>query len=301
MYGPAGERQLPERELPWLSGYEGSKPVRVGNGASTQFQLDVYGEVLDVLHQARRYEIAPDDESWALQRVMLANLERRWREPDEGIWEVRGPRRHFTHSKVMAWVAMDRAVKAVEDFGREGEVERWRRVRDEIHAEVLERGYDEELGSFVQSYDSKRLDASLLTIPLFGFLPPDDPRVRGTLEAVRRELYRDGFVQRYAHDRETGSVDGLPPGEGAFFLCSFWFVDNLVLLGELEEACRLFDSLLALRNDLGLLSEEYDLAAGRLVGNFPQAFSHIGLINTALLLEKALQAQSEANVPTIAP
>jgi GH15 family glucan-1,4-alpha-glucosidase len=301
MYGPAGERQLPERELPWLSGYEGSKPVRVGNEASTQFQLDVYGEVLDVLHQARRRDIEPDDESWALQRVLLANLERRWREPDEGIWEVRGPRRHFTHSKVMAWVAMDRAVKAVEDFGRRGEVDRWRRVRDEIHAEVLERGYDAELGSFVQSYDSKRLDASLLTIPLFGFLPPDDPRVRGTLEAVRRELLRDGFVQRYAHDRETGNVDGLPPGEGAFFLCSFWFVDNLVLLGELEEACQMFDRLLALRNDLGLLSEEYDPEAKRLVGNFPQAFSHIGLINTALLLEKALQAQSEANVPTIAP
>ena len=288
MYGPAGERQLPERELPWLTGYEGSKPVRVGNGASTQFQLDVYGEVLDVLHQARRREIEPNDESWALQRVLLANLERRWREPDEGIWEVRGPRRHFTHSKVMAWVALDRAVKAVEDFGRQGEVERWRRVRDEIHAEVLERGYDEELGSFVQSYDSKRLDASLLTIPLFGFLPPDDPRVRGTLDAVRRELLRDGFVQRYAHDTTTGSVDGLPPGEGAFFLCSFWFVDNLVLLGELDEACEMFERLLALRNDLGLLSEEYDPRAGRLVGNFPQAFSHIGLVNTARLLEQAL-------------
>ena len=290
MYGPAGERRLPERELPWLHGYEGSKPVRVGNGASNQFQLDVYGEVMDVLHQARRRDIAPDDESWALQRVLLANLEQRWREPDEGIWEVRGPRRHFTHSKVMAWVAFDRAVKAVEDFGREGDVERWRRVRDEIHAEVLERGYDDELGSFVQSYDSKRLDASLLTIPLFGFLPPDDPRVRGTLEAVRRELLVDGFVQRYRHDDEVEDVDGLPPGEGAFFLCSFWFVDNLVLLGELDEACEMFERLLALRNDLGLLSEEYDPGLERLVGNFPQAFSHIGLINTALLLEKALAA-----------
>jgi len=290
MYGPAGERQLPERELPWLTGYEGSRPVRVGNGASNQFQLDVYGEVLDVLHQARRREVEPNDESWALQRVMLANLELRWREPDEGIWEVRGPCRHFTHSKVMAWVALDRAVKAVEDFGRQGEVERWRRVRDEIHAEVLERGYDDELGSFVQSYDSKRLDASLLTIPLFGFLPPDDPRVRGTLDAVRRELLRNGFVQRYAHDTETGSVDGLPPGEGTFFLCSFWFVDNLVLLGELDEACEMFERLLALRNDLGLLSEEYDPVAARLVGNFPQAFSHIGLVNTARLLEQALGA-----------
>jgi GH15 family glucan-1,4-alpha-glucosidase len=290
MYGPAGERRLPERELPWLAGYEGSKPVRVGNGASTQFQLDVYGEVLDVLHQARRREIDPDDQSWAIQRLMLANLERRWHEPDEGIWEVRGPQRHFTHSKVMAWVALDRGVKAVEDFGREGDAERWRRVRDEIHAEVLERGYDEELGSFVQSYDSKRLDASLLTIPLFGFLPPDDPRVRGTLEAVRRELLVDGFVQRYRHDEEVESVDGLPAGEGAFFLCSFWFVDNLVLLGELDEATEMFECLLALRNDLGLLSEEYDPKVKRLVGNFPQAFSHIGLINTALLLEKALAA-----------
>lgn len=288
MYGPAGERRLPEYELPWLAGYEGSKPVRIGNGASTQFQLDVYGEVLDVLHQARRRHIEADDYSWALQQVMLASLERRWREPDEGIWEVRGPRRHFTHSKVMAWVAMDRAVKAVEEFGRDGAVDRWRRVRDEIHAEVLEQGYDEELGSFVQSYGSKRLDASLLTIPLFGFLPPEDPRVRGTLEAVRRELLVDGFVQRYRHDEDGESVDGLPPGEGAFFLCSFWFVDNLVLLGELEEACEMFDKLLALRNDLGLLSEEYDVAGKRQVGNFPQAFSHIGLINTAILLDKAL-------------
>ncbi len=288
MYGPAGERRLSERELPWLTGYEGSKPVRVGNGASTQFQLDVYGEVMDVLHQARRREIESNDESWALQQVLLANLERRWQEPDEGIWEVRGPRRHFTHSKVMAWVAFDRAVKAVEDFDRTGKVERWRALRAEIHAEVLERGYNEELGTFVQYYGSRRVDASLLTIPLFGFLPPDDPRVRGTLEAVRRELLVDGFVQRYRHDEQVEDVDGLPPGEGAFFLCSFWFVDNLILLGELDEASEMFDRLLALRNDLGLLSEEYDPALRRLVGNFPQAFSHIGLINTALLLEKAL-------------
>jgi GH15 family glucan-1,4-alpha-glucosidase len=231
---------------------------------------------------------------------MLANLERRWHEPDEGIWEVRGPRRHFTHSKVMAWVAMDRGVKAVEDYGREGPVDRWRAVRDEIHAEVLARGYDEELGSFVQAYGSKRFDASLLTIPLFGFLPPDDPRVRGTLAAVRRELLVDGFVQRYRHDEEVEDVDGLPPGEGAFFLCSFWFVDNLVLLGELEEAEEMFERLLSLRNELGLLSEEYDPKLQRLVGNFPQAFSHIGLVNTALLLDKALQ-ESAAKDPTIAP
>jgi GH15 family glucan-1,4-alpha-glucosidase len=288
MYGAAGERRLSEFELPWLSGYEGSRPVRVGNGASTQFQLDVYGEIMDVLHEARRYGVEQDGDSWALQQVLLANLERRWREPDEGIWEVRGPRRHFTHSKVMAWVAMDRAVKAVEEHGLDGPVERWRRLRDEIHAEVLEQGWDAELGSFVQSYGSKRLDASLLTIPLVGFLPPDDPRVRGTLEAVRRELYRDGFVHRYAQDPDSDEVDGLPPGEGAFFLCSFWFVDNLALLGELDEAVTHFERLLALRNDLGLLSEEYDVEAGRLVGNFPQAFSHIGLVTTAMTLDAAL-------------
>ena len=287
MYGPAGERRLTEFELPWLDGYEGSRPVRVGNGASEQFQLDVYGEVLDVLYQARRRGLEADDTAWALVRHLLENLEERWREPDEGIWEVRGPRRHFTHSKVMAWVAFDRGLRLLDEFDRDGPAERWRRVRDEIRAEVLERGYDDELGSFVQSYDSTRLDASLLTIPLVGFLPPDDPRVVGTLEAVRRELLQDGFVRRYVHDEDVDTVDGLPPGEGAFFLCSFWFVDNLTLLGRLHEAVEMFERLLALRNDLGLLSEEYDPGAQRLVGNFPQAFSHIGLINTAMLLEDA--------------
>jgi len=291
MYGPAGERRLLELELPWLPGYEQSAPVRIGNGASNQFQLDVYGEVLDVLHQARTCRLERDEDSWALQRKLLQNLEQRWREPDEGIWEVRGPRRHFTHSKVMAWVAMDRGVKAVEEFDHEGPVDRWRESRDEIRTEVLERGFDQELNSFVQSYDSKRLDASLLTIPIVGFLPPDDPRVRGTVDAIRRELFQDGFVQRYSHDEETAAVDGLPPGEGAFFLCSFWFIDNLALRGEVEEACRLFERLLSLRNDLGLLSEEYDAELGRLVGNFPQAFSHIGLINTAMILERALAAR----------
>ena len=287
MYGPAGERRLLEFEMPWLAGYEGSKPVRIGNGASTQFQLDVYGEVMDVLHEARRARLEPDEDSWALQRALLANLERRWHEPDEGIWEVRGGRRQFTHSKVMAWVAFDRGITAIEEFGHEGPLERWRAIRDEIHAQVLEHGFDDELGSFVQSYDSKRLDASLLTIPLVGFLPADDPRVRGTLEAIRAELYHDGFVQRYSHD-EADLVDGLPPGEGSFFLCSFWFVDNLALVGRVEEAVELFERLLALRNELGLLSEEYDQALGRQVGNFPQAFSHIGLINTAMTLERAL-------------
>jgi GH15 family glucan-1,4-alpha-glucosidase len=292
MYGPAGERRLLEIELEWLDGYERSRPVRIGNDASKQFQLDVYGEVLDVLHEARTRRLERDEDSWALQRRLLQNLEHRWREPDEGIWEVRGPRRHFTHSKVMAWVAMDRGVKAVEDFDHEGPVERWRAIRDEIHAEVLERGFDRELNSFVQSYDSKRLDASLLTIPIVGFLPPEDPRVRGTLEAIRGELYRDGFLHRYSHDEETAAVDGLPPGEGAFFLCTFWFIDNLALLGDVEEACELFERLLALRNDLGLLAEEYDVERRRFCGNFPQAFSHIGLINTATILEKALAARA---------
>jgi GH15 family glucan-1,4-alpha-glucosidase len=287
MYGPAGERRLSEYEVPWLDGYEGSQPVRVGNGASTQFQLDVYGEVLDVLHEARRAELEPSEDSWELQKALLTNLERRWREPDEGIWEVRGPRRHFTHSKVLAWVAFDRGIKAVEHFGHDGPVERWRACRGEIHAEVLELGFDRELGSFVQSYGSQRLDASLLTIPLVGFLPPDDARVVGTLEAMRRELLRDGLVQRYSHDPAVKEVDGLPPGEGAFFLCSFWFVDNLTLLGRIDEAEAMFERLLSLRNDLGLLSEEYDAEGGRLVGNFPQAFSHIGLVSTALLLERA--------------
>ena len=294
MYGPAGERRLLELELDWLPGYEESRPVRIGNGASKQFQLDVYGEVLDVLHQARMRKLEQDEDSWALQRRLLESLEERWREPDEGIWEVRGPRRHFTHSKVMAWVGFDRGIKAVEDFGHEGPVNRWRELRAEIHAEVLSRGFDRELNSFVQSYESERLDASLLTIPIVGFLPPDDPRVRGTLEAIRRELYQDGFVQRYSHDEAAEIVDGLPPGEGAFLLCTFWFIDNLALLGELDEAYELFGRMVALRNDLGLLSEEYDVELGRFCGNFPQAFSHIGLINTATILEAAFASRARA-------
>jgi GH15 family glucan-1,4-alpha-glucosidase len=287
MYGLGGERRLPELELPWLAGYEDSQPVRIGNGASGQFQLDVYGEVLDVLHEARRAGLETDPSSWAVQKTLLASLEHRWREPDEGIWEVRGPRRHFTHSKVMAWVAFDRAVKAVEEFDKDGPVERWRSARDEIHAEVLARGFDEELNAFVQSYDSKRLDASLLVVPLVGFLPPEDPRVAGTLEAVERELCRDGLVHRYADDEDVAQVDGLPPGEGSFLLCSFWLVDNLALLGRTDEAVERFERLLSLRNELGLLAEQYDVEAGRQVGNFPQAFSHLGLIDTAMLLERA--------------
>ena len=249
--------------------------------------------MLDLLYQARRRGLIADDSAWALVRHLLASLEQRWREPDEGIWEVRGPRRHFTHSKVMAWVAFDRGVRLIEELGRTGPDNDWRHVRDEIKAEVLERGFDEELGSFVQSYGSKEVDASLLTIPLYGFLPADDPRVRGTLEAIRRELLVDGFVQRYRHDEHAVPVDGLPPGEGAFFLCSFWFVDNLILLGEVDEAREMFERLLSLRNELGLLSEEYDPKLKRLVGNFPQAFSHIGLVNTALRLDGALREQED--------
>jgi GH15 family glucan-1,4-alpha-glucosidase len=280
MYGAAGERRLTELELGWLPGYERSRPVRIGNAASNQLQLDVYGEVMDALHQGRRAGLEPNPTAWALQRKLLAFLEDGWREPDEGIWEVRGPRRHFTHSKVMAWVAFDRAVKAVENFGQAGPVERWKRLRAEVHDEVCRKGFDVDRGAFVQSYGSRTLDASLLMIPLVGFLPATDPRVRSTLEAIERELLSDGFVLRYPTDAE-GSVDGLPPGEGAFLPCTFWLADNLHLVGREDDARRVFDRLLALRNDLGLLSEEYDPHAGRLLGNFPQAFTHVGLVNTA--------------------
>jgi GH15 family glucan-1,4-alpha-glucosidase len=292
MYGLAGERRLAEWEVPWLPGYEGARPVRVGNAASGQFQLDVYGEVLDAMGLARRVGLPPppagkarEDEKtrWNLEQALVQFVESAWQRPDEGIWEVRGPRRHFTHSKVMAWVALDRAVKAVENFGLEGPVERWRQVRDAIHEQVCREGYDSRLGSFVQCYGSKELDASLLLIPLVGFLPPEDPRVAGTVQAIRKDLTHDGFVARY----DTRSdVDGLPAGEGAFLPCTFWLADNLVLLGRRDEARELFERLLALRNDVGLLSEEYDPRARRLVGNFPQAFAHVGLVNTALNLSR---------------
>jgi GH15 family glucan-1,4-alpha-glucosidase len=278
MYGPAGERRLTELELDWLPGYEGSAPVRIGNAAARQFQLDVYGEVMDAMHLARRAEIGPDPPAWHLQRVLMDFLESNWQEPDQGIWEVRGPNRPFTHSKVMAWVAFDRAVKAVERFDLDGAVDRWRQARDSVHAEVCRNGYDSERQTFTQYYGSKELDASLLMIPLVGFLPPSDPRVRGTVEAIQRELVNKGLVYRYSTE---ATVDGLPAGEAAFLPCSFWLADNLALLGRLNEAQELFERLLSLRNDLGLLSEEYDPAAGRLVGNYPQAFSHVGLINTA--------------------
>jgi GH15 family glucan-1,4-alpha-glucosidase len=285
MYGPAGERRLTEVELDWLPGYEGSRPVRIGNAASEQLQLDVYGEVMDSLYQAWRVEVQPRaTTAWALQRRLLDFLETGWREPDEGIWEVRGPRRHFTHSKVMAWVAFDRAVKSVEEFGHEGPADRWRALREEVHAEVCREGFDAERGAFVQSYGAKKLDAALLMIPLVGFLPPEDERVRRTVEAIERELCADGFVTRYAMDAETAEVDGLPPGEGAFLPCTFWLADCLHLLGREQEARDVFERLLSLRNDLGLLSEEYDPRSQRLVGNFPQAFTHVGLVNTAFTL-----------------
>jgi GH15 family glucan-1,4-alpha-glucosidase len=279
MYGVAGERRLTELELPWLAGYEGSAPVRVGNAASEQLQVDVFGEVIDALYQARAHGLALEKPAWALQLKLLEHLERIWREPDEGIWEIRGERRHFVHSKVMAWVAFDRAVRSVETQGVEGPVDRWREARDEIHAEACERGFDQDLGSFVQSYGSNELDASLLLIPLVGFLPAEDTRVRGTVEAVERELLVDGFVLRY-RTHESG-VDGLPPGEGVFLPCSFWLVDCLELLGRHDEAHALFERLLDLANDVGLLAEEYDPKAKRLLGNFPQAFTHLALVNSA--------------------
>jgi GH15 family glucan-1,4-alpha-glucosidase len=281
IYGVGGERRLPESFLDWLPGYEHSHPVRIGNAAVTQLQIDIYGEVMDVMHQARRAGIPAHAQSWEVQKLLLEYLERIWREPDEGLWEVRGPRQHFTHSKMMAWVAFDRAVKAVERFGLDGPGDHWRAVRDRIHADVCEHGFDRARGSFVQAYGSQALDASLLMLPLVGFLPATDPRVIATVGAIERELMHDGFVKRY---RTHQVEDGLPPGEGTFLACSFWLADNYVLTGRRGDAERLFDRLLSVRNDLGLLAEEYDPVAGRLLGNFPQAFSHVGLINTAFNL-----------------
>ncbi len=280
MYGAAGERRLDEWEVPWLPGYGGAKPVRVGNAASNQFQLDVYGEVMDSLHVARRIGVEPDPDTWALELALMESLEARWREPDEGIWEVRGPRRHFTHSKVMAWVAFDRAIRAVEDAGLDGPVDRWRAQRAEVHEDVCRHGFHADLGTFVQAYDVPRLDASLLMIPLVGFLPHDDPRVVGTVAAIERGLTRDGLVMRY-ETNDKASVDGLPAGEGAFLLCTFWLVDNLAMAGRTDEATALFERLLSLRNDVGLMSEQWDTDTHCMLGNFPQAFSHVGLVNSA--------------------
>ncbi|MFF0276610.1 MULTISPECIES: glycoside hydrolase family 15 protein [unclassified Streptomyces] len=283
MYGPAGERRLPETTLPWLRGYADSAPVRTGNAAVDQFQLDVYGEVMDSLHRAHEAGIPAEKHAWNLQLSLLGFLESTWREPDEGLWEVRGRRRHFTHSKVMAWVAADRAVRTLEaDPSLPGDAARWRTMRDEIHAQVCARAFDPVRNTFTQSYGSQELDAATLLIPQVGFLPPDDPRVLGTVEAVQAELLHEGYVRRYSTD--GGTVDGLPGQEGTFLVCSFWLADALRLCGRNEEARALFERLVALCNDVGLLAEEYDPVADRQLGNFPQAFSHIGLVGTAIAL-----------------
>jgi GH15 family glucan-1,4-alpha-glucosidase len=285
MYGIAGERELGEAELDWLPGYENSGPVRVGNGAAHQLQLDVYGEVTEALHLAHMTGLARNDYASLLQLKLIRYLEKHWDQPDEGIWEVRGPRRHFVHSKVMAWVAVDRTIKLIESGDADGPIERWRELRDDIHRDVCEKGYDKERNTFTQSYGSKELDASLLLIPQMGFLPPDDKRVIGTIEAIQRELStEDGFVLRYPTAGEEAGVDGLEGDEGAFLACSFWLADDLAMIGRVDEARRLFEKLLSLRNDLGLLAEEWDPKLQRQVGNFPQAFSHVPLIDTALRL-----------------
>ena len=280
MYGVGGERRLTEQQIPWLPGYQGAQPVRIGNAAAEQLQLDVYGEVLDTMHQARRTGLEVSEAAWRLERALVETLESGWQQPDEGIWEVRGPRRHFTHSKVMAWVAMDRAVRAVEDFGLDGPVERWKRLREEIHQQVCTEAYDPDRNTFTQYYGGKELDASLLLMPIVGFLPASDPRVAGTVEAIQQELCDQGFVLRYAAS-SFESVDGLPAGEGAFLPCTFWLVDALALMGRDDDARALFERLLGICNDVGLLSEEYEPATGRLLGNFPQAFSHVALVNSA--------------------
>jgi GH15 family glucan-1,4-alpha-glucosidase len=301
LYSVTGERRLDEYEVKWLPGYEGAAPVRVGNAASRQFQLDVYGEVMDTLHLARSAGLEPEPAAWRIQLALLQFLESNWERPDEGIWEVRGPRLHFTHSKIMAWVAFDRAVKDAEAFGLDGPVERWRQVRDAIHAQVCVAGFDAARDTFVQSYGSPYLDASLLLIPQVGFLPPDDTRVRGTVRAIEQNLLVDGLVRRYS---TANGVDALPPGEGVFLPCSFWLADSLVLTGRREESEALFERLVALSNDVGLLAEEYDTHGRHMLGNFPQALTHMALINTARLLsipvEKAKSASEKGERPAAA-
>jgi len=281
MYGIAGERLLREWEVPWLPGYENSKPVRLGNAAHEQMQLDVYGEVMDALHQARLGRIKEIPEAWALEKALARRLEQIWQQPDQSIWEVRGAPQHFTHSKVMAWVAFDRAIKSAEMFGLDGPIDHWREVRDQIHADVCAKAFNPDVNAFVQSYGSTLADASVLLIPLVGFLPPSDPRVSGTVAYVEKHLLVDGFVLRYD---SAATDDGLPEGEGAFLACSFWLIDNYILLGRRADAVRMFERLLSLRNDVGLLAEEYDPRLRRQAGNFPQAFSHIALLSTAFNL-----------------
>jgi GH15 family glucan-1,4-alpha-glucosidase len=288
MYGIAGERRLTEFELPELPGYEGSQPVRVGNAASEQLQLDVYGELLDASYLARRKGLLEIEAGWNLARALVNQIEKIWTQPDEGIWEIRGPRRHFVHSKVMAWVAVDRAVRIIQQFGGEGPLERWIRLRSDIHDEICRLGFSRDVNSFIQYYGSKELDASLLILPCVGFLPPEDPRMKGTVAAIEKHLMKDGFVARY---NTRSSVDGLPGDEGVFLACSFWMVDNYVLQHRIDEARTLFEHLLSLRNDVGLLSEEYDPKECRQLGNFPQAFSHLALVNSAHNLSASLEAR----------
>jgi GH15 family glucan-1,4-alpha-glucosidase len=286
MYGLAGERRLPEFELPWLSGFAGSVPVRIGNDAVKQLQLDVYGEVMDSLSLARISGLSAQPDVWALQTALMDFLRTHWRQPDEGLWEVRGGRRQFVHSKVMVWVAADRAVRTLERHPElDGDLDGWSALRDEVHREVCEKGYDPERNTFTQSYGSRELDAALLLIPRVGFLPPDDPRVIGTIDAVRKELDHGGLLHRYSTtDSDQAEIDGLPGSEGTFLVCSFWLADALYMTGRTKEARELFERLVGLANDVGLLSEEFDPVTGRQLGNFPQAFSHIGLVNTALAL-----------------
>jgi GH15 family glucan-1,4-alpha-glucosidase len=292
LYGVTGVRRLDEYEISWLPGYQGAAQVRVGNAASKQFQLDVYGEVMDTLHLARTSGLDPEPAAWDLQVALVEFLESNWQRPDDGIWEIRGPQRHFIHSKVMAWVAFDRVIKDAESDGLEAPLERWKRIRDAIHAQVCEKGFDAKRGCFVQSYESSHLDASVLLMAQVGFLPPDDPRVRGTIAAIERDLIVDGLVLRYS--TETG-VDALPAGEGAFLPCSFWLADCYALTGRRRESEALFERLLALRNDVGLLAEEYDPRSGRMLGNFPQALTHMALVNTARLLS-ITEAQAKSAV-----
>ena len=289
MYGLGGERRLQEWECDWLPGYEGSSPVRIGNAAAGQLQLDVFGEVMNALHEARIGGLPDDAETWAVQVALLGHVEKIWEQPDEGIWETRGGRQQFTFSKVMCWLAADRVIQSAEQFNLEGPLDRWRALRDAIHHDVCTRGFNAHRNAFVQQYGGDALDASLLQMAIIGFLPPDDPRIRGTVDAIQRELMSDGFVMRYKTETMR---DGLTAGEGTFLACSFWLVENLSLQGRDDEAAALFDKLLALRNDVGLLSEEYDAQAQRLVGNFPQAFSHTALVDTAFNLLERRQAGS---------